>query len=125
MEARNGHMKTVYQLLDKTLSLVHAVNLGDFYRICGAFKAPIYMADATPELARQMLEQAQIENRMQRRVLDENLHRRARQNWVHINENHAPQFPVLTLQDLKRLTYGIYQENPTSKINCREKTKQF
>lgn len=82
VESRNGHIKSIFKLMDTNLHLYHAKNLGDLYRICGAlinaYKDRIFMHNSTPALARQMRDQSQVENAMQRRVEVENLHRRAR-----------------------------------------------
>lgn len=36
VEARNGHIKTIFKFLQQTILIQHVPNIGDFYRIAGA-----------------------------------------------------------------------------------------
>lgn len=112
VEARNGHIKSIFKFFEGIIGFDHAVNILDFYRIAGAilnkYRDPILMEGANAELARQMLEKYRRPNVLQRRVEQENLKRRDAR-WVRLNEFHAPLFPILTLEYLQELTVGIYQ----------------
>lgn len=114
VEARNGHIKSVFNFFEKIIPMHHAINIGDFYRIAGAilnkYREPILMEGANAELAQIMLEKSQTPNVLQARVEIDNLHTR-NARWVHLIENHIPLFPRLNLDYLKELTVGIYQVN--------------
>ena len=80
VESRNGHLRSIFKFFDKTMNMQHARNLNQFYRIAGAiinrYHPVITMQNATPELARQILERAQSPNAVQQRVENENLRAR-------------------------------------------------
>lgn len=113
VEMRNGHIKSIFKFLNRNLEIPHSVNLGHFYRIAGAiinaYHEPIQMADATPVLAREMVEKCGEPNIMQARVEIDNLKRRRHQDWIRMNERHMPDFPLLPMEYLRHLTYGVYQ----------------
>lgn len=112
IEARNGHIKSIFKFFKNTISVVHAIHLREFYLIAGAlinrYRENIHMAGATAELAQQMLERAQAENTLRLRVEREFLGRRNAM-WNLLNENHVLDFPRLDIDYLKDLTVGIYQ----------------
>ena len=112
IEARNGHLKSLFKFFANLISTSHVSNLNDFLRIAGAiinkYHGPILMADADEHMAEQMLLQAQERNAVQDRVNNENLRNR-RAHWVTLNDAHIPLFPQLTMQYLKELTFGTYQ----------------
>lgn len=112
VEARNGHLKSMFKFFSNVISTSHVSNLNDFLRIAGAiinrYHGPILMADADEQMAEQMLNQAQERNLIHERVDNENLKNR-RANWVPLTNAHIPLFPHLTLQYLKELTFGTYQ----------------
>lgn len=55
VEARNGHIKSIFKLFDQVLQIQHVPHIGDFYRIAGAiinkYHPPLTMEDANIELA--------------------------------------------------------------------------
>lgn len=114
VESRNGHLKSMFKFFDGTIQITHAVHLKDFYRIAGAvinrFHGAIEMEGATVELARSILAKAQNANVVHARVEVEQLQRR-NGRWVHLDANHLPRFPRLTLDYLRELTVGVYQVN--------------
>ena len=57
-----------------------------------------------------MLQRALEPNHLQRRVEANNLGAR-RAQWVPLDENQAADFPILTLEYIRNLCYGIYQVN--------------
>ncbi|XP_063373452.1 uncharacterized protein LOC134661345 [Cydia amplana] len=115
VEARNGHLKSIFKFFDGLIPMAQLNHLNDFLKIAGAiinrYHVNIYMEDATVRLARELLNRIHDINVMQARVeADVNLTRR-NANWNLLNENHFPQFPRLDMAYLKRLTIGIYQIN--------------
>lgn len=114
VEARNGHIKSVFKFFEGTVNMNHAINIGNFYRIAGAilnkYREPIIIEGANAELAQIMLQKSRIPNVVQTRVEMDNLHTR-NARWIHLNANHVPFFPRLNLNYLKELTVGIYQIN--------------
>jgi len=112
VEARNGHMKSIFKFFSQLIRTSHIPNLNDFLRICGAiinrYHPLIGMEEADVVIAEQMLARKQEVNVVQARVEVENLaHKRAR--WVVLTVEHVPLFPQITLHYLRRLTFGTYQ----------------
>src|SRR5580765_290288 len=89
VEARNGHIKTIFKFFQQIIPIPHLLNLGDFYRIAGAiinrYRPVIEMQGANAELARQMLERAKTPNIVQALVEVDNLHTRNAQRWVRLD----------------------------------------
>lgn len=114
VEARNGHIKTMFKFFANTISIIHARNLGDFYRIVGGvinrYHTTIQMEGANARMARQMIEKARTANIVQARVEEEHLERR-NGRWVQLSHHVVHQFPHLSLQYLRDLTVGVYQIN--------------
>jgi hypothetical protein len=113
VEARNGHIKSIFKFFQPTIPIPHLPNLGDFYRIAGAiinrYHPSVQMEGANKELARQLLEKANEVNIVQAFVEAEHLNTRNAQRWVRLNAQHVPDFPILDLHFLRDLTVGIYQ----------------
>lgn len=112
VEARNGHMKSIFKFFAQMIRAAHVIHLNDFLLICGAiinrYHPSIVMEGADVAAAELMRERAQEPNVVQARVEVENLTlRRAR--WVPFTPQRVPLFPQLTLDDLRRLTFGTYQ----------------
>ncbi|KAJ8916939.1 hypothetical protein NQ315_013411 [Exocentrus adspersus] len=114
VEARNGHLKSVFKFLGQTMNLQHAQNLSGSYRIAGAilnrYHPLINMQDVNAEFARQMLQRSTVPNAIQARVEVDNLRLRNGQ-WRRLYGEDVPDFPLLDLGYLKDLTMGIYQIN--------------
>lgn len=112
VEARNGHLKSIFKFFSGTFVMPHVPNLRDFYRIGGAlinrYHEPILMQNANAEMARVMLEKAREVNILQARVEADEMHRRNGQ-WIQLDQNQIIGFPRLTLQDLRDITFGEYQ----------------
>lgn len=112
IEARNGHIKSIFKFLGKTISATHAINVGDFYKIAGAiinrYRETIRIRDADAVLANELLQRAREPNVMQARVEIENLKTR-NGRWIQLDHYNEAGFPHLTLEYLKDLTVGIYQ----------------
>lgn len=113
VEARNGHIKSIFKFLEKTVQIQHVPNLKDFYKIAGAIinrYHPLIVMEAADEvLAHQFLEKAQEPNVVQALVEAENLHTRNAQRWMSLTANQLHDFPILELNLLKDLTTGTYQ----------------
>ncbi|KMQ84946.1 hypothetical protein RF55_16831 [Lasius niger] len=112
IEARNGHIKSIFKFFRNLISVVHAVNLREFYLITGAiinkYRDVILMEGATLELAQAILERARTLNALKQRVIEQGLARRNGM-WQRLNEDKVRDFPILELNYLKELTVGIYQ----------------
>ena len=59
IESRNVHIKSAFQFFEGTVSMNHAINLGELFRISGAIlnkhRKSIVMEGATVEVAESML----------------------------------------------------------------------
>ena len=112
VEARNGHLKSIFKFFSGTFVMPHVPNLGHFYRISGTlinrYHEPIIMQDANADMARTMLEKAREVNILQARVEADELYRTNSQ-WIGLDQNQVIGFPCLTLQDLRDITFGEYQ----------------
>lgn len=112
VEARNGHLRSMFKFLSQTISVQHAKKLNSYYRIAGAlinrYRPTIEMQDADIERARKMIERSNMPNVIQARVEAENLTRRNGQ-WERLDQQELADFPVLDLDYLKDLTIGTYQ----------------
>lgn len=112
VEARNGHIKSIFRFLDGIIPRAHVLHLRDFYLIAGAminkYHELIFMEGKTAELAQTMKEKIDDVNILQTYIEFENLERR-RAIWIRLGENQLQGFPRLDLEYLKRLTTGIYQ----------------
>ncbi|XP_018365999.1 PREDICTED: uncharacterized protein LOC108765508 [Trachymyrmex cornetzi] len=117
VEARNGHLRSVFKFLAQTINLQHTKNLNEFYCIAGAilnrYHPIIQMQNADPELAREMLQRSTTPNVVQARVEVDNLRLRNAQ-WRRLNYCDVADFPIFDLNYLKDLTVGIYQINLAS-----------
>ncbi|KAL7290360.1 hypothetical protein TKK_0016053 [Trichogramma kaykai] len=80
VEARNGHLKTIFKYFRNRQHIHVLPNIGDFYRIAGAiinrFHPPIHMQSADVPLAQNMLHRSTLINYVQIRVEREGLLRR-------------------------------------------------
>jgi hypothetical protein len=112
VEARNGHIKSIFKFFRDTIHIHHVPNLRDFFRIACAiinrFHPTIRMQGANAQLAREMLDRAKEPNIVMARVDQFNLRNRNAE-WIHLNEEHLPGFPRLTLDYLRDITCGTYQ----------------
>lgn len=85
VEARNGHLKSIFKFFKKIIGAQHVFNLKHFLLIAGAIINkhfdPIQMQDTTVELAERMLQKARDVNVVQARVDTENL-RHKRGTWI-------------------------------------------
>ena len=111
VEARNGHVKSVFKFFRDMIDIHHLPNLGDFFRIAcailNAFHTTIHMKCATEELAKQLKESARtIVNVVQARVEVDRLDLDP-QSWISMTEVHLPGFPTLSEEYLRNLTVGV------------------
>lgn len=112
VEARNGHLKTIFKMLGNTFNIQNAKHIGEYYRIAGAIinrYPPINMQNATVEIARNMLQRRNDVNVVQARVENDNLRYRNAQ-WQRLHEQ-VSTFPRLEIDYLRDLTLGVYQVN--------------
>lgn len=112
VEARNGHLKSKFGFFRSTVPMQHVKNIGDFVRIgcaiINAYCKPIRMAHATKEWAQEMVAQSKKHNKL-RTFIEENKLQGQRKNWEIMRSDSLPEFPKLTLDYLKKLTFGVYQ----------------
>ena len=117
VEARNGHLRSVFKFVAQTINMQHAQKLNSFYRIAGAvlnrYHPVIAMQDADVELAREMIRRSRMPYVVQARVEVDNLIRRNGQ-WMRLNNQGLVDFPVLDLDYLRNLTVETYQINLSS-----------
>lgn len=116
VEARNGHIKSIFKFLDHVISITHVRNLGSFYRIAAAiinrYHPMLTMRGADENLAQSMLARVKDINVVQARVdQDPSLRGWSMHRWARFTAEHVTDFPVLTLDFLKELTVGVYQIN--------------
>lgn len=112
VEARNGHIKSMFKFFDHVVIMPHLHHLGEFYNIAGAlinrYHPLILMDGANTELARELLDKSREVNIVQARVEAERMCYRNAQ-WVHLHEGQLRDFPRLALECLRDLTVGIFQ----------------
>jgi hypothetical protein len=111
VEGANGRIKH-WRMLDKVMHNHYVTSIGDFVRIvcaiCNDNRPPLPSLDAEGEaLAQQMLVRARMENHVKCLVEEGNLVRRSK--YEAINSFDLTDFPVLTMDDLRDLTMGVYQ----------------
>lgn len=113
VEARNGHIKSMFKMFQNVLQMAHVHNSGDFIKICGAiinrYRPLISMPGKTVEVAQQLLARVNEVNLLQVRVEREQLMTRRAQRWVLLDQTHVNDFPMLSIDDLERMTIGTYQ----------------
>ncbi|KAJ8685550.1 hypothetical protein QAD02_021343 [Eretmocerus hayati] len=99
VEARDGHIKSTCKFLNQMMQIQHIPHLGDFHRIAGAMiNLP---GGCWIERGNQMPCKQGEQN--------ENLAARNAQRWVRLDDGQLNDFPILTKDYLKDLTFGVYQ----------------
>ena len=110
VEARNGHLKSIFKIFKDIIPYHHVMHLRQLYLICGAiinrYKDPILMEGATAELAENMLERARVDNPLRDRAI---IQARLQTIWRRLHHHELLDFPILDLNYLRELTIGIYQ----------------
>lgn len=95
-------IRSIFKFFDHVFNVQNAKHIGDYYKIAGAlinrYHPLIEMEGATVELVRNMLQQSQRVNIVQRRVEAGNLCRRNAQ-WQRLNQQ-VPNFPHLEINYL-------------------------
>ncbi|CAG2205759.1 unnamed protein product [Mytilus edulis] len=114
VESVNARIKT-WKYFDKVVPNIDILNLKEYLRIVGAicnkFKPPLITSvEEHCDIARSMLEKSKQPNLLQERVLkDKALGKRSRE-WVPLHDcKHYDNFPKLTVDYLRSLTFGVYQ----------------
>ena len=112
VESANARIKH-WRLLDKVIHNHYVTSIGDFVRIvcaiCNDFRPPLSHPDPRgSELAEQMLKKSQEMNRIKTVVEEENLLRK-KTIYKDVCSFDITEFPVLSLDDLRDVTMGIYQ----------------
>ncbi|CAG7718816.1 unnamed protein product [Allacma fusca] len=119
VEAINGHIKSIWRFLQHDMPVMHVKHIRSFFRIAcallNAYYCPITMEHATPALAQLMLDRIRHPNVVQAMVEVEPELLRPRRDWIDLTSEDLPQFPRLSLEYLKLLTFGTYQVNLANK----------
>lgn len=114
VEARNGHIKTMFKFLGNSVSIPHLHYLNDFYNIAGAiinrYHPLILRENFNARYARKLLDRSRDSNVVQALVEEDNLVARNGQ-WIRLGERDVPDFPVLSLPFLADLTASKFQLN--------------
>lgn len=114
VESANGRLKQ-WRLLDKVVPNKLLPQIGDFVRIvcalCNKFRPCLGSMDPeSSEIATKMLEKADMPNTVQTLVEENNLlTRRAVYSAIEASSDQLDNFPVLSLDDMRTITLGIYQ----------------
>lgn len=112
VEARNGHLKSIFGMFRSTVPMQHVKNIGDFVRIgCATINAyckPIKMSHATVKWAQDMIAQSKKQNKL-RLFVEENKLQGQRKNWETMSSESLPEFPQLSYDYLRKITFGVYQ----------------
>ena len=113
VEARNGHLKSIFKFLQNPMQLQHMVNINDFYQIAAAlinkYYSLVHIEGANYKLARKMIEKSKEANIVRALVEVEKLHTRNAHRWLKLDEADLHDFPILSLEFLENLTFGTYQ----------------
>ncbi|XP_046559913.1 uncharacterized protein LOC124268930 [Haliotis rubra] len=112
VESCNGRIKQ-WRFLDKVVSNHYVPHIGDFVRIvcalCNKYRPALASHDPEGErIASLMLERSRQGNPVKELVERENLLRR-RNVYIPITEADDVSFPVLSLDELRDITMGVYQ----------------
>lgn len=102
VEARNGHMKSIFKFFNDIIRFAHVPNIRDFLLICAClinkYHVLIQMPDATIDPARRMVAKRNDVNVVQALVKQEG-RRLRRGQWAQLNNADLPLFPRLTLNN--------------------------
>ncbi|XP_033730151.1 uncharacterized protein LOC117319467 [Pecten maximus] len=113
VESVNGRMKT-WKYLDRILPNSQIPYIGDMVRIvcaiCNKYRSDLSTGDAQSDqlLGAKMLFLSKQVNILQNRI-EEGGFASKRSIWAKIDESASLNFPVLTEEDLRNLTLGVYQ----------------
>lgn len=108
-------LNSAWRLLDKVVPNKLLPQIGDFVRIvcalCNKFRPCLGSMDPeSSEIATKMLEKADMPNTVQSLVEENNLlTRRAVYSAIEASSDQLDNFPVLSLDDMRTITLGIYQ----------------
>lgn len=115
VEAVNGRVKNMFKFFSGTIPITYLPKLGDWFKIacalCNAFCPNIFNEkDDHMILADRALERAKQSNELQLKVITEKLDTKTA-CWLPASMETFPNFPALSLADLKNITLGVYQVN--------------
>ena len=115
VEARNGHVKTIFKFFRDTVPASQVEHIGDYFRIAcaliNAYHPPIDMFGATEEMAERLLQKAREPNKLMEKIEREKLKSDTTSSpWFKMDAAEClPGFPRLDLDYLRDLTFGVYQ----------------
>ena len=109
IEQRNGHIKSMSKLLEKTIAAGNVPYIGDYCRIiCALINAnrpTVHARNDTEEIGRMLLQRKNLNNELMEYVQQNNLIRATAQ-WQEIERARLEEFPRLTRDQLFTLTLG-------------------
>ncbi|KAF5289067.1 hypothetical protein FQR65_LT11927 [Abscondita terminalis] len=112
VEARNGHIKSIFKFFEHLIAIHYIDHLGDFYRIAEALinrcHPLIEMKGCNADLENAMLTKANEVNVVKARVEHFGLRNR-HAGWVRLDSAEVADFPHLDLRYLKEITCAVYQ----------------
>lgn len=115
VESANGRIKQ-WKYLSNVLPNSQIPYIGDYTRIissiCNKYLPPLCSSEKENDelLAAKMLHLSKQKNELQAKVEESNLDKRSSVNWDPLEgDNSVQDFPVMSEEDLRNLTLGIYQ----------------
>jgi hypothetical protein len=115
VESVNGRMKNVFPFFAAKIEAPYKSSISKFFRVaCGisnAYHPPIFNnAPEHQEVAQRMLGRMELRNLLQERIEDMGWNTQTRAlAWTPANQDTFEDFPRLTLDEIRELTYGPYQ----------------
>lgn len=113
VEARNGHIKTIFKFFAKTLYAGDVPYAGEYFQIActiiNAYRPVIPAANETEEVANQLIARRHRNNEVMDFVLNNNLISHRVSGWQLMEDIELEEFPRLTHDELIDLTLGEYQ----------------
>lgn len=132
IESRNGNMKTIWKVFDSKWSAYDQKHLMEDYRIAATI-INLFYAKIIPnkndaqEISSKMLERVEKSNLLSKIVFTHRFQREIERNFLEGDE-HDFEFPILSLNDLKKISLGNYQinqMNPYVVEHLRSNNNQF
>lgn len=115
VECINGRIKS-WKYFDKVVPNSDIHNVKDYLQIvaalCNCYRPSLHKnSNADCEIAQKMLKMASQENLVQKRVLSDNALLHRSKSWLPLHDlnNCLYDFPKMTEDDIRALTFGIYQ----------------
>jgi len=112
VEARNGHIKSLFKILAGIVPYAHVLHLANIYKIAAAminrYHKPLLMPTKTVELAQSIALRVNMPNVVQAYVETHRLQTR-HARWIPLEEGVLTNFPRFDEDNIKSVTIGVYQ----------------